>query len=90
MDPIDPVHGTGVLLAIALAAVVLLLVLIIRVKLHAFIALVLVSLLTAVATGIPLVDVPTALTSGFGLYSRHNNSQCARKSGHYCLKRSKG
>ena len=66
MDPIDPVHGTGVLLAIALAAVVLLLVLIIRVKLHAFIALVLVSLLTAVATGIPLVDVPTALTSGFG------------------------
>ncbi|WP_370186517.1 GntP family permease [Aeromicrobium sp.] len=66
MDPIDPVHGTGVLLAIALAAVVLLLVLIIRVKLHAFVALVLVSLLTAVATGIPLVDVPTALTSGFG------------------------
>jgi gluconate:H+ symporter, GntP family len=66
VDPIDPVHGTGVLLAIALAAVVLLLVLIIRVKLHAFVALVLVSLLTAVATGIPLVDVPTALTSGFG------------------------
>lgn len=66
MDPLDPVHGTGVLLAIALAAVVLLLVLIIRVKLHAFVALVLVSLLTAVATGIPLADVPTALTSGFG------------------------
>lgn len=66
MDPIDPVHGTGVLMLIALAAVALLLVLVIVVRLHAFIALVLVSLLTAVAAGIPLADVPTALTSGFG------------------------
>lgn len=66
MDPIDPVHGTGVLMLIALAAVALLLVLVIVVRVHAFIALVLVSLLTAVAAGIPLADVPTALTSGFG------------------------
>lgn len=66
MDPIDPVHGTGTLLLIAAAAVALLLFLIMKVRLHAFIALVLVSVLTAVAAGIPLVDVPTALTSGFG------------------------
>lgn len=66
MDPIDPVHGTGVLLLIAAGAVALLLALIIVVRLHAFIALVLVSLLTAVVAGIPLADVPLALTSGFG------------------------
>ncbi|KQO39253.1 GntP family permease [Aeromicrobium sp. Leaf245] len=66
MDPITPVHSTGVLLLIAAVAVAVLLVLIIVVRLHAFIALVLVSLLTAVAAGIPLADVPLALTSGFG------------------------
>ena len=66
MDPIEPVHSTGVLLLIAALAVVVLLFLIIKVKLHAFIALVLVSVLTAVAAGIPLVDVPTALLAGFG------------------------
>lgn len=66
MDPIDPVHGTGTLLLIAVAAVALLLFLIMKVRLHAFIALVLVSVLTAAAAGIPLADVPTALTSGFG------------------------
>ena len=66
MDPITPVHGTALLLIIAAAAVALLLFLIIRVRLHAFIALVLVSVVTAVAAGIPLADVPTALLSGFG------------------------
>jgi GntP family gluconate:H+ symporter len=66
METIDPVHGTATLLLIAAAAVALLLVLIMKLKLHAFIALVLVSLLTAVVAGIPLVDVPTALLSGFG------------------------
>ncbi len=66
MDPIQPVHGTALLLLIAAAAVAVLLFLIMKVKLHAFIALVLVSLLTAVAAGIPLPDVPTALLSGFG------------------------
>ncbi|MGB9012541.1 MAG: GntP family permease [Aeromicrobium sp.] len=62
----EPVYGTTTLLLIAAAAVAVLLFLIIKVRLHAFIALVLVSLLTAVAAGIPLADVPTALTSGFG------------------------
>ncbi|AXT85420.1 permease [Aeromicrobium sp. A1-2] len=66
MDPIDPAYGTTTLLLIAAAAVAFLLFLIIKLRLHAFIALVLVSVLTAVAAGIPLVDVPTALTSGFG------------------------
>ena len=66
MDPIDPVHGTATLLLIAAAAVAVLLILIMVVRLHAFIALVLVSLVTAVAAGIPMTDVPTALMSGFG------------------------
>ena len=46
MDPITPVHGTTVLLLIAAAAVALLLFLIIRVRLHAFISLVLVSVVS--------------------------------------------
>ncbi|PRC55856.1 permease, partial [Mycobacterium sp. ITM-2017-0098] len=49
----------------AAGAVALLLFLIIKVKLHAFLALVLVSLLTALAAGIPVADVPGALSFGF-------------------------
>ena len=44
MDAIEPAYGTVPLLLVALAAVLLLLTLILRFKLHAFIALVLVSL----------------------------------------------
>ena len=66
MEAIEPAYGTGVLLLIAAAAVALLLFLIIKVRLHAFLALVLVSLVTAIAAGIPLADVPTALLTGFG------------------------
>lgn len=65
MTEIEPVYGAGTLLLIAAAAVALLLFLIIRLKLHAFVALVLVSLLTAVAAGIPIADVPDALLTGF-------------------------
>lgn len=65
MEAIDPAHGTTTLLLIAAGAVALLLFLIIKVKLHAFVALVLVSALTALAAGIPVGDVPSALTSGF-------------------------
>ncbi|GAB4086263.1 GntP family permease [Myceligenerans cantabricum] len=65
MTEIEPVHGAGILLLIAAAAVAVLLFLIIRVKLHAFVALVLVSLLTAVAAGIPAADIPDALLTGF-------------------------
>lgn len=65
MTEIEPVYGAGTLLLIAAAAVALLLLLIIRLKMHAFVALVLVSLLTAVAAGIPIADVPDALLTGF-------------------------
>lgn len=66
MDAIQPAYGTAVLLLIAAAAVAVLLFLIMKVRLHAFVALVLVSAVTAVAAGIPLADVPTALLTGFG------------------------
>lgn len=65
MEAIDPAYGTTTLLLIAAAAVAVLLFLIIKVKLHAFVALVLVSLLTALAAGIPVADVPSALSFGF-------------------------
>ena len=65
MEAIDPAYGTATLLLIAAGAVALLLFLIIKVKMHAFVALVLVSLLTALAAGIPVADVPSALSFGF-------------------------
>ncbi|VEG51061.1 gluconate transporter [Mycolicibacterium aurum] len=65
MENIDPAYGTTTLLLIAAGAVALLLFLIIKVKLHAFLALVLVSALTALAAGIPVADVPSALSYGF-------------------------
>ena len=58
--------GAGPLLGIAAAAIGLLLFLIIRLRLHAFVALILVSLLTAFATGIPADRVVAVLISGFG------------------------
>lgn len=63
---VEPAYGTGLLLLIAAAAVAVLLVLILRFKLHAFVALVLVSLLTALATKIPFADVVPTMLSGFG------------------------
>jgi GntP family gluconate:H+ symporter len=65
MEAIDPAFGTTTLLLIAAGAVALLLFLIIKVKLHAFVSLVLVSALTALAAGIPVADVPSALSFGF-------------------------
>ncbi|UUZ45063.1 GntP family permease [Janibacter limosus] len=62
----EPAYGSGVLLAIAAAAVALLLLLIIRFKVHAFVAPVLVSFLTALATKIAPADVVTTMTDGFG------------------------
>lgn len=58
--------GAGPLLAIAAAAIVVLLILIIAVRLHAFVALILVSLLTALAAGVPPGEVVNVLTGGFG------------------------
>ncbi|MDQ2637355.1 MAG: GntP family permease, partial [Actinomycetota bacterium] len=47
MQAIEPAYGAGTLLLIAAAAVALLLFLIMKVKLHPFVSLVLVSVLTA-------------------------------------------
>lgn len=65
-DTIQPAFGTGPLLLIAVAAVALLLFLILRLKLHAFIALVLVSLITALVTRIPFAEVVPTMLGGFG------------------------
>ncbi|GAA2560008.1 GntP family gluconate:H+ symporter [Neomicrococcus aestuarii] len=58
--------GATPLLLIALAAIVVLLVLIMKFKIHAFISLIIVSLLTAFATQIPTGKVVSVLTTGFG------------------------
>ncbi|MDN5853943.1 MAG: GntP family permease [Actinomycetia bacterium] len=65
MEAIEPQYGTAVLLIIAAAAVALLLILIIALKLHAFVSLVLVSVVTAIAVGIDFGDIPDALMYGF-------------------------
>ena len=58
--------GTPLLLTIAAAGVALLLVMIIRFKIQAFVALLTVSILVAVAAQIPLQDVFTVVASGVG------------------------
>ncbi|GLJ61611.1 gluconate transporter [Microbacterium barkeri] len=59
--------GTGPLLGIAAVAVALILFLVIKVRLHAFLVLIVVSLLTAIATGLPLnALVNEVLVSSFG------------------------
>ncbi|MQY50095.1 GntP family permease [Rhizobiales bacterium RZME27] len=58
--------GAGALISIAAGAVALLLVLIIQFRVHAFVALILVSFLTALVTGIPAANILTTLTSAFG------------------------
>ena len=54
------------LILIMLAAILLLLVLIIKFKVHAFVALLIVSLLTALVTGIPIDKILPTLLGGFG------------------------
>jgi gluconate:H+ symporter, GntP family len=66
METAEPAFGTVPLLLIAAAAVGVLLTLILRFRLHAFVALALVSLLTALVTGIPFADVVPTLLDGFG------------------------
>ncbi|MHA6802604.1 GntP family permease [Salinifilum ghardaiensis] len=58
--------GPGPLLGIAAAAVAVLLVLIIKLRVHAFLALVAVSLGTAFAAGIPAGQIIDTLTESFG------------------------
>ena len=66
MDDWTQTLGTTPLLLIAAAAILVVLVLIIRFKVHAFLTLIVVSLLTAIATGIPLDELLDVLTGGFG------------------------
>jgi gluconate:H+ symporter, GntP family len=58
--------GAGPLLGIAAGAIALILVLIIYFRVHAFITLILVSLLTALAAGIPGSQIVSTLTTAFG------------------------
>ncbi len=58
--------GAAPLLGIALGAIALLLILIMALRLHAFLALILVSLLTALVAGVPIGSVVDVLTGGFG------------------------
>jgi GntP family gluconate:H+ symporter len=64
----DIIHTTSplFLLCIAALSIVALLLLIIKCRVHAFVALVLVSFCTAVITDIPSEEVVPTLTSGFG------------------------
>lgn len=65
-QPVEPAYPASILLLIALASVLVLLFLIMKLRVHAFVALVLVSLLTALATRIPFADVVPTLLDGFG------------------------
>lgn len=56
----------GPLLGIAAAAIALILFLVIRFKMHAFLVLIIVSLATALATGIPFAGIVPTLLGGFG------------------------
>ncbi|PFG39421.1 GntP family gluconate:H+ symporter [Georgenia soli] len=58
--------GAGPLLGIAAGAIALILILVIRFKMHAFLVLILVSLLTAFATGIPTNAIVDTMVSSFG------------------------
>ena len=66
MQEFQQTMGAGALISIAVGAVLLLLLLIIRFRVHAFVALIIVSLLTALAPGIPAGNILTTITSAFG------------------------
>ena len=66
MQNLPFVHEPWYLLTVALGAVVALLLLIVRLRLHAFIALSLVSLVTALVAGISVTNVVPTLMSSFG------------------------
>ena len=65
-DVVEPAWSAGVLLLIAAVGVLALLFLIMKVKLHAFLALILVSIGVALAARIPVEEVVGTLTEGFG------------------------
>lgn len=57
---------TALLLAIATASIVILLLLVIKAKVHPFVALLIVSLLVAIATGIPAEKIMETIVTGMG------------------------
>lgn len=65
MENWEQTLSAGPLLGIAAAGILLILVLIIKFRLHAFVTLVLVSVLTAIATGIPTDSLYNVVMSGF-------------------------
>lgn len=66
MDEWTQTLGTAPLLGIAAAAIAVILILIITFKVHAFLTLIMVSVLTAIAAGVPISAVMDVLTDGFG------------------------
>jgi len=58
--------STALLLAIATASIVILLLLVIKAKVHPFVALLIVSLLVAIATGIPAEKIMETIVTGMG------------------------
>lgn len=66
MSEIATTADTSYLLLVAASAILTLLVLIVKLKLHAFIALILVSVLTAFAAGIPSIEIIPTMTKSFG------------------------
>lgn len=66
MTDFQPTLGPGTLLAIAAGAVAVILIAIIVLKVHAFVTLVAVSALTALAAGIPLRGIVPTMADGFG------------------------
>lgn len=58
--------STALLLAIATASIVILLLLVIKAKVHPFVALLIVSLLVAIATGIPAEKIMGTIITGMG------------------------
>lgn len=66
MPEFEQTLSAGTLISIAVGAVALLLLLIIKFRVHAFVALILVSFLTALVTGIPMANIMNTLTNAFG------------------------
>lgn len=66
MQELSNVGQTGYLLSVAAIAVAFLLILIMKFKVHAFVSLIIVSFLTAVATGIKIENILPSKLGGFG------------------------
>ncbi len=66
MQELSNVGQTGYLLSVAAIAVAFLLILIMKFKVHAFVSLIIVSFLTAVATGIKIENILPSMLGGFG------------------------